>query len=481
MNNFLSETELITEVDKSTKAFKYFAATTLHQRFELLIQIAEDLKKFKNNLIGLASEETNLSFERLEKEFDRTIFQLKSYAAYAAKGNWLNIKISKSNGKDIRKMNIPLGPIVVFGSSNFPFAYSTPGGDTASALAAGCCVIIKAHPAHIKTSSACAGIITDVIKKNNFPEGIFRHVNLDMATTQILVKHPAVKAVAFTGSFSGGKQIFDWGNEREVPIPVFAEMGSENPIFLLPEILLEKTDQIADKLFSSITTSVGQFCTNPGLLIAIKSKSLKKFEKILTEKLNSAKAENMLHAGIAKNFHSNRKIALQQNGLELLTSERLTSSLQSIPTLAKVSSTEFINNKQLHEEVFGPFSIIVECENEIEMNNVAKSIKGQLTCTVFGTNNDLRKNSELTKNLQQICGRFVINDVPTGVEVCLAMQHGGPFPATTDSRFTAVGGDAILRFCRPLTWQNCPEEFLPQELRDDNPLNLSQSISNSSY
>lgn len=481
MNNFLSETELLSEVDKSTKAFKNFATSTLHQRFELLIKIADELEKFKNNLIAIASEETNLSFERLEKEFVRTIFQLNSYAAYASKGKWLNIKISKSNGKDIRKMNIPLGPIAVFGSSNFPFAYSTPGGDTASALAAGCCVIIKAHPAHIKTSSACAEIITDVIKKNNFPEGIFRHVNLDVATTSVLVKHPAVKAVAFTGSFSGGKQIFDWGNEREVPIPVFAEMGSENPIFLLPEILEEKIEKIADKLFSSITTSVGQFCTNPGLLIAIKSDSLNKLENILTEKLNSAKAENMLHPGIAKNFRSNREIALQQNGLELLTSERFTKPLQAIPTLAKVSSTEFINNKQLHEEVFGPFSIIVECENEIEMNNVAKSIKGQLTCTVFGTNHDLRKNSELTKNLKQICGRFVINDVPTGVEVCLAMQHGGPFPATTDSRFTAVGGDAILRFCRPLAWQNCPEEFLPAELKDLNPLNLPQEITDSDY
>ncbi len=469
-----SKSELASVIERSASAFKLYKNFSLSKRYELMYRIAQELDKNSSELIDLANKETNLSKERLKSEFKRTLFQLRSYADACKKGDWLNISMSKSHGKDIRKMLVPLGPVVVFGSSNFPFAYSTPGGDTACALAAGCTVIIKGHPAHIETSSRTSEIIIKVLNDLSIPEGIFQHVNTDNETTEFLIKHDDIKAVGFTGSLSGGRQLFDWGNQRKNPIPVFAEMGSVNPVFLLPEKLKNEQAEMAKKLSASITTSVGQFCTNPGLLIAIESEDLLKFTSLLSSELDVINSELMLHKGIFENYTKNRKAALEQEEVQLLTSEKAIEGNRAIPTLAKVNASEFIKNPLLHKEVFGPYSILIACDNFEEMQKVAESLEGQLSTTIMGTEKDLSNNSSFIDTLKNICGRIVLNDVPTGVEVCIAMQHGGPYPATTDSRFTAVGADGIKRFARPLAWQNWDNNFLPEELKNENNLGLNR-------
>ena len=474
MIEYTSKDELDLIINKSASAFKIYKNFSLEIRRNLMFKIAEELDKNRDELIDSANLETNLSKERLSSEFDRTIFQLRSYADACKKGDWLDIRMSKSNGKDIRKMLVPLGPVVVFGSSNFPFAYSTPGGDTACALAAGCTVIIKGHPAHIKTSSRTSEIINKALSSLSLPEGIFQHLHIDNKSTEYLIKHEEIKAVGFTGSLSGGRQLFDWGNERKNPIPVFAEMGSVNPVFILPEKLKNEPAWLVKKLAASITTSVGQFCTNPGLIISIESEELVMFTSLLSSELNLIEPELMLHEGIFKNYNNNRSGALNQNEVQLLTSEKKVEGIRAIPTLVKVNAAEFINNPQLHKEVFGPYSVIIACKNEDEMRQVAESMEGQLTTTLMATEDDLKNNIQLLNILKNICGRFVLNDVPTGVEVCIAMQHGGPYPATTDSRFTAVGSDGIKRFARPLAWQNWPDNFLPEELKEENSLGLNR-------
>ena len=474
MKEYTSKLELDKIIESSSSAFKIYKEYSLLQRQELMYSIASELDKNRTDLINSANKETNLSKERLDSEFNRTLFQLRSYGDACKKGDWLDIRMSKSHGKDIRKMLVPLGPVVVFGSSNFPFAYSTPGGDTACALAAGCTVIIKGHPAHINTSIKVSEIIQKALADLSLPEGIFQHVNIDNKTTEYLIKHDDIKAVGFTGSLSGGRQLFDWGNERANPIPVFAEMGSVNPVFLLPEKLKNEPALIAKQLSASITTSVGQFCTNPGLIIAIESEDLTKFTALLSSEIDSVSPELMLHKGIFENYSKNRTTALDQKEVQLLTSEKSTEDIRAIPTLAKVKGLDFIKNSVLHKEVFGPYSIIIACNNKEEMLKVAKSLEGQLTSTLMATEADLKNNDLLLNTLKNICGRFVLNDVPTGVEVCIAMQHGGPYPATTDSRFTAVGADGIKRFARPLAWQNWSNDFLPEELKDENKLGLNR-------
>jgi NADP-dependent aldehyde dehydrogenase len=375
---------------------------------------------------------------------------------------------------------IPLGPVVVFGASNFPFAYSTAGGDTACAFAAGCPVIIKCHPAHAETSTIVADAILKAADKCNIPKGIFAHVyGTSFEVGKALVMHPHTKAVGFTGSYIGGKQLFDWANQRKEPIPVFAEMGSINPVFLLPEKLQTSSKDMAAIYAGSITLGVGQFCTNPGLIIGIESDALQSFVHDLGKAIQQIAPGPMLHPGIVKAYKEKKGNALLQEEVHLVAeSETEVKESEGLPTIATASGKAFLNNPVLHQEVFGPYSIVIRCKDMNEMIEVAKHLEGQLTSTLMATDNDILNNDELVEAVKNICGRFIINGVPTGVEVCLSMHHGGPFPATTDSRFTSVGADGIKRFARPIAFQSWSNSLLPDELKNENPLGIWRTINN---
>ena len=477
--------EEINEVMNAAKsAAIVMKKTSLAKRADLMNAIADGLENSGDDLIELVMSETNLPDARLRGERGRTIFQLRSYAKACAKGDWLDASIDTAipdkvpPKPDIRKMLVPLGPVVVFGSSNFPFAYSTAGGDTASALAAGCPVIVKAHPAHPKTSDAVAQIIHQVVKQCGLPAGVFSHVHgASFEVGKALVLHPHTKAVGFTGSYAGGKALFDMANQREEPIPVFAEMGSVNPVFLLPEKISTDPEGIAASYAGSITLGVGQFCTNPGLIIGIKGNDLNNFISALSSQINNIPPGTMLHEGITKAFFEKRKLALSQQGVELIaTSLTEAKENQGIPTIAATSGDVFLKNQLLHQEVFGPYSLIIQCADKSEMQQVAEKLEGQLTATVMATDNDIVDNTALIDLISDKCGRMILNGVPTGVEVCLSMHHGGPFPSTTDSRFTSVGADAIKRFARPMSFQNFPNYLLPVELQNENILNINRRV-----
>ena len=467
-------------------AFHLYRKLPLKRRAAFMKAIAVELENCGDELIHLTMRETNLPEIRLRGERARTIFQLNSYAEACEKGDWLEARIdtaipSKTPPKpDLRKMLVPLGPVVVFGSSNFPFAYSTAGGDTACAFAAGCPVIVKGHPAHIETSAMVAKAIARAASSCLMPQGIFAHVyGASFEVGKALVMHPYTKAVGFTGSFIGGKQLYDWANQRKEPIPVFAEMGSINPVFLLPEKLETSVSEIANMYAASITLGVGQFCTNPGLIIGIESDSLKSFIHDLGKAIRQVAPAAMLHPGILKAYNDKKEKALLQEDVHLIAeSDIAIKENESLPTVATTTGQAFISNPVLHQEVFGPYSIVIRCTDMNQMTEVARHLEGQLTATLMATENDIQQHGELVEAVRDICGRFILNGVPTGVEVCLSMHHGGPFPATTDARFTSVGADGIKRFARPITFQNWPDGLLPEELKNTNPLGIWRTVDN---
>lgn len=478
----------VQEVDKalidSTNAFTKYAQSTLNERATLMRAIALELDSLGDEVIHLAMQETNLTEVRLKGERARTIFQLNSYADACERGEWLEVSINSADAQrippkpDIRKTKLPLGPVVVFGSSNFPFAYSTAGGDTASALAAGCTVIVKAHPAHPLTSNMVAIAIKNALKKLNMDENIFIHLHgASNKIGEALVKHPLTKAVGFTGSFQGGMALFNWANQRPEPIPVFAEMGSVNPVYLFPDKLKENFETFAQQYAESITLGVGQFCTNPGIIVGIDGKELVDFTRLLGEKISSIASGKMLHPGIAKAYIEKSQKAIDQQNVKLVgASNAPQDEISGIPMIATIDAAGFLSNPLLSEEVFGPFSLVISCRDIHEMNAVAISLKGQLTSTLIATETELKNNKQLVNLIASKCGRLILNGVPTGVEVCLSMQHGGPFPATTDPRFSSVGADAIKRFARPIAYQNFNDELLPDELKNQNPLNIWRTV-----
>ena len=474
----------IQEINKvmlqSWTAFLSYKKLPLSARANFMYSIADILESAGDELIHTAMRETNLPEARLKSERGRTVLQLRQYAGACVNAEWMEISIdtaiqNKNPPKpDLRKLMVPLGPVVVFGASNFPFAYSTAGGDTATALAAGCPVIVKAHPAHAHTSQMVADIITKAAEACKMPEGVFAHVHgQSFEVGKALVMHTHTKAVGFTGSYNGGKQLFDWANQRKDPIPVFAEMGSVNPVYLLPEKLQLPTSEIAMMYASSVTLGVGQFCTNPGLIIGIESDALQTFIHDLGKAIQKTTPSPMLHAGIVKAYKENKGNALLQDGVHLVAeSETDVKADEGLPTIATVDAQTFLQNPVLHKEVFGPYSLVIRCADANEMLQVAQQMEGQLTSTLMATANDIKQHESLVEAVKNTCGRIVMNGVPTGVEVCLSMHHGGPFPATTDARFTSVGADAIKRFARPITFQNWNNELLPDELKNENPLKI---------
>jgi len=373
-------------------------------------------------------------------------------------------------------MLIPLGPIVVFGASNFPLAYSTAGGDTAAAFAAGCPVIVKSHPMHAGTGELVASAIVKAAIATGMPNGVFSNLNSSgIAVGVDLVKHPKVKAVGFTGSIKGGRALLDLAAKREEPIPVFAEMGSVNPVIILPEALHKNGKNLAKTYAGSITLGTGQFCTNPGLLLGIKSAELTAFIQNLGKEILQIQPSVMLHPTIIGSYEANKDNTIAQSNIEVVAQyndEVQPNFAQQVITT--VEGQTFLDNSTLHQEVFGPFSMVVQCKDSRQLEEIISQLEGQLTGTIIAKNDEIVSHSKIIEALQNRVGRIIYNGVPTGVEVSPSMVHGGPYPSSTDSRFTAVGINSIKRWVRPFSFQDWPNSLLPDELKDENPLGISR-------
>lgn len=478
-----TESEVDRALDKANRAFVDYKHLSGKDKAVFLDTIAEEIMELEDILIDRAMKESGLPSGRLQGERGRTVNQLRMFADLLREGSWVDARIdtaipdrSPAPKPDIRYMNIPIGPVVVFGASNFPLAFSTAGGDTASALAAGCPVVVKAHESHPGTNELVSRAILKAAKRTGMPDGIFSSLNGGPEVGSKLVAHPLTKAVGFTGSFKAGKAIYDLAQQRKEPIPVYAEMGSVNPVFLLEKKLESSADDLAVTYAHSVTLGVGQFCTNPGIIIAIESDSLNRFKKKLSKELGAIDAGCMLNTGIAENYKKKRDEVLKHKGVDVLLNPEEKNGTLGSTALASVKASDFLTDQTLHDEVFGPFTLVVSCNDENEMQAVAKKLEGQLTVSFVGTNDELPRYSSLVSICREKAGRIIFNGVPTGVEVCHSMQHGGPFPATTDSKFTSVGTAAVKRFVRPVAFQDCPVELLPDELKDGNPLGIHRII-----
>ncbi len=476
--------EINEAVELAAKAFKSFRHTSGKQKADFLNAIADEILALDDELINVYRSESGLPEGRAKGERGRTVFQLRSFADLVAEGSWVEATIDTAipdrqplPKSDIRKMNIPLGPVVVFGASNFPLAYSTAGGDTAAAFAAGCPVIVKSHPMHAGTGELVASAIIKAANKTNMPNGVFSNLNSSGIEVGVqLVKHPEVKAVGFTGSIRGGRALLDLAAQREEPIPVFAEMGSINPVIMLPNALKNRSESLAKTYASSITLGTGQFCTNPGLIIGIKGNDLTNFISTLANEIVKIEPSCMLHPNIYGAYESNKAKALAQPELSVVanydTDVKENYARQAITT---VEGRTFLANTTLHQEVFGPFSMVVQCENVEQMEAIIGNLEGQLTGTLIA-DGEAEQYSNIILALQNRVGRLIYNGVPTGVEVCPSMVHGGPYPASTDSRFTAVGINSIKRWVRPFSFQDWPNHLLPDELKNENPLGISRNV-----
>ncbi len=481
--------EIDLALEKATAAFKIYKGIPGKEKAKFLRAIAEEIEALGEPLIQAYVTESGLPEGRANGERGRTMGQLRAFADLLEEGSWIEAIIDTAQPErkplpksDIRKMLVPLGPVAIFGSSNFPFAFSTAGGDTASALAAGCPVIVKGHPMHAGTGELVSLAIIRAAKRTGMPDGVFSNLNSSgIEVGQQLVMHPQIKAVGFTGSIKGGMALYKLASERPEPIPVFAEMGSINPVVVLPSALKEKGDHWAAQYAGSITLGAGQFCTNPGLILGIKGKPLDNFVTKLGEEIMQIAPSAMLHPNIHKGFELGKKELSSQGETAIVASyDEESPSNYGKQKVLTVNGSDFIKNTILHREVFGPFSLVVQCVDEKELENVLSHLEGQLTGTILGNADELRQYSLIVDALESRVGRIIFNGVPTGVEVCPAMQHGGPFPASTDSRFTSVGVSAIKRWVRPVSYQDWPQELLPEALKNNNPLSIMRLV-NSSY
>ncbi|NAS12986.1 aldehyde dehydrogenase (NADP(+)) [Poritiphilus flavus] len=484
-----TEEEIDEAVRLATEAFRAFRKKTGEEKSAFLNAIADEIMALDQELISTYCSETGLPEGRAKGERGRTVGQLRSFADLVKEGSWVEATIDTAlpdrqpiPRPDLRKMMVPLGPVVVFGASNFPLAYSTAGGDTASALAAGCPVIVKSHPMHAGTGELVASAVAKAALDTGMPDGVFSNLNssgIEVGTQ--LVKHPGIKAVGFTGSIRGGRALFNLGSQRPEPIPVFAEMGSINPVILLPKALSEKGAEWATTYAGSITLGTGQFCTNPGLQLGIRGDALDAYISKLSDEILTKSPTSMLHPNIASSYDKNKAQAVAQSGTAVVADyEQEVQENFARQMVVKVSGKDFLENSTLHLEVFGPFSMIVECEDAAQLEKAISQLEGQLTGTVLAENDDLSEHASLVDTLQNRVGRLIFNGVPTGVEVSPAMQHGGPYPASSDSRFTAVGIHSIKRWVRPVSYQNWPNEALPDELKNENPLQISRLVNNES-
>jgi len=475
--------EIDRAVELAEQAFPIYRRKSPEERAKFLDAIANEIEALGDELLQRCHEETALPMGRLQGERGRTCNQLRLFAQLVREGSWVNARIDTAQPArkpapkpDVRSMLRPLGPVAIFGASNFPLAFSVAGGDTASALAAGCPVVVKAHPAHPGTSELVGRAILAAANKTGMPEGAFSLVQgRGNEVGARMVKHPLIKAVGFTGSLRGGRALYDLAASRPEPIPVYAEMGSVNPMIILPGAMQERHEALAKGLASSVTLGVGQFCTNPGIVIAPKHEKVKHFLGQLDSSMKEQQLDSMLTMGIRESFGKGVETLNAQPEVALHTKAEATDYKPNQPQgyvfTAKAKSA-LERTDVLFEEVFGPSTLFIEADTTAELYELVRKMDGQLTATIHGTPEDLQEHQALVDILERKAGRLIFNSFPTGVEVCHAMVHGGPYPATTAAGTTSVGTKAIERFARPVCYQGFPQESLPDELKDANPLNI---------
>ncbi len=450
------------------------------KKAEFLRYIAENIEALGDELIERASLETGLPNARFVGERGRTCMQLRMFADLVEEGSWVDARIDTPNAErqpmpkpDVRSMLRPLGPVAVFCASNFPLAYSVAGGDTASALAAGCPVIVNAHFAHPGTAELVGTAISKAVKDCDLPEGVFSLIfSKGYEIGQNLVKHPNIKAVGFTGSRTGGRALMDIAAARPEPIPVYAEMSSVNPVFILPSAMRERSDSIAADLHASVTLGGGQFCTKPGIVVLPETPETKEF----TEKFGGLISKTPPHSLLTNGIRDNYEKLSGRRDSEKISAENEIHGFDVNPSKFETDSETFLNNSEFSEEIFGPTTLFVRSNEREQLLSIAREMEGQLTATIHGNAEDLSEYADLIAVLETKVGRLIFNGYPTGVEVGDAMVHGGPYPATSDSRTSAVGTRAIRRFCRFVCYQNFPDEALPDELKHENPLGIRQMI-----
>ncbi|WP_297910594.1 aldehyde dehydrogenase (NADP(+)) [Thiomonas sp.] len=459
-----------------------FRARPAQARAELLERIATELEAEIEGFAQTIPRETSLPEARARGELARTTGQLRLFAAVVRAGDYLGVRIDHADARrspprpDLRQYRVPLGPVAVFGASNFPLAFSVAGGDTASALAAGCPVVVKAHPGHPLTSDLAAGAVRRAVQACGMPEGVFSMVHgAGHDVGRMLVEHPLIAAVAFTGSFAGGTALARAAQARAEPIPVYAEMGSVNPMFVLPGALARDPAALARAYLGSLSLGAGQFCTNPGLVFAQRGEALESFCTALAEAARQQPAQAMLGAGILAGYRAGTRRVSEGRGVHLAAAGENAGD-RVAPQVFRVGAEDFLAQPKLAEEVFGPTGLIVEVDDAAGMPELARALAGQLTATVHAEAGELEQHAALVAALEGRVGRLLFNAFPTGVEVCHAMVHGGPWPATTAPNSTSVGTLAIERFLRPVCYQDCPDALLPEALREANPLGLRRLV-----
>ncbi|MBL9078670.1 MAG: aldehyde dehydrogenase (NADP(+)) [Planctomycetes bacterium] len=462
-----------------------FAAVPSATRAALLRAIADGLEALGEALSQRVVAETALPAERVAAERARTCGQLRQFAALLDEGSWVDARIDRGDPArrpvpkpDLRRMRMALGPVAVFGASNFPLAYSVAGGDTASALAAGCPVVVKGHPAHPGTSELVGGVVAAAVQRLGLPAGTFSllHGRLP-ATGAALVQQPAIAAVGFTGSYAGGRALFDLAAARPQPIPVFAEMGSANPVLVLPRALAARGERIAEQIAASAVLASGQFCTCPGLAAWCDGPGAAAFAAALNARFAAAAVGPAVHATIRSGYErALDELRALPVAVAATGAGDLAPATGVRPTLLTTTPAAMLQHARLLHEVFGPSLLTVPCTEPAQLLALVAAMPGYLTATVHGDGDDFAEHAELLAALRRKVGRLIANGVPTGVEVCSAMVHGGPWPAATDARFSAVGVTAIERWVRPVCWQDWPQALLPEELRDDNPRRIRRTV-----
>ncbi|WP_025856492.1 aldehyde dehydrogenase (NADP(+)) [Pseudomonas sp. CHM02] len=476
------EREVQLAVEAATRAFAPFRQLSPLRRSEFLDAIAEEIDDLGDDFIALIGQETALPEARIRGERSRTTGQLRLFAHVLRRGDFLGARIDQALPQrqplprvDLRQYRIGVGPVAVFGASNFPLAFSTAGGDTASALAAGCPVVFKAHSGHMATADRVASAILRAAQRTGMPSGVFNMI-FGAGVGQALVKAEGIKAVGFTGSLKGGRALFDLAAARAQPIPVFAEMSSINPVILLPEALQQRGTTLAAELSASVNQGVGQFCTSPGLVIGLRSPEFSAFIAEFAATMGQATPQTMLNAGTLRSYSRGLAHIAGHSGIRHLAGQAQEGN-QARPQLFQADVNLLLDGDPLlQEEIFGPATVVVEVADAAQLLAVLHSLHGQLTATLIAEPTDLQRFAPVLPVLEDKVGRLLLNGYPTGVEVSDAMVHGGPYPATSDARGTSVGTLAIDRFLRPVCYQNYPDACLPEALQNRNPLGIQRLV-----
>ena len=474
--------EVEAAVQAAEAAYPAYRSTRPAQRAAFLDAIADELDALGDDFIQHVMRETALPEARIRGERSRTSNQLRLFAEVVRRGDFYAARIDRALPQrtplprpDLRQYRIGVGPVAVFGASNFPLAFSTAGGDTASALAAGCPVVFKAHSGHMLTAAHVAGAIDRAVASSGMPAGVFNLI-YGAGVGEALVKHPAIQAVGFTGSLRGGRALCDMAAARPQPIPVFAEMSSINPVIVLPQALQARGEQVAGELAASVVVGCGQFCTNPGLVVGIRSAQFERFVQTLLARMADQGPQTMLNAGTLRSYQNGVQHLLAHPGIQHLAGQPQTGN-QAQPQLFKADVSLLLNGDPLlQEEVFGPTTVVVEVADAQQLTEALRHLQGQLTATLIAEPDDLVAFASLVPLLERKAGRLLLNGYPTGVEVSDAMVHGGPYPATSDARGTSVGTLAIDRFLRPVCFQNYPDALLPDALKNANPLGIARLL-----